>query len=205
MIKSIIARGAVIGTAALSLMGLGALSSIMVGRQPVDGLMANDSTVALTTFERTRLQLQDTRKELERAHEVLEYSARYAIPADLSAVIYDNAIAEGIAPDIGFRLVQVESNFSNTASSPVSAIGLTQLKLVTARGYDTRLNASDLMTPQVNLQIGFRYLKDLLKQFDNDPGLALEAYNKGPTYIMAQQALGADVKGRYSETVLRKP
>ncbi len=51
------------------------------------------------------------------------------------------------------------------------------------------------MNPDMNLRIGFRYLKDLLKRFDQDLALALEAYNKGPTLIAAQQDSGSVVKG----------
>ena len=58
------------------------------------------------------------------------------------------------------------------------------------------------MNPDVNLRIGFRYLKDLLKRFDQDVALALEAYNKGPTFIAAQQDSGSVVKGRYSRAVM---
>jgi soluble lytic murein transglycosylase-like protein len=54
----------------------------------------------------------------------------------------------------------------------------------------------------VNLRIGFRYLKDLLKQYDNDLALALEAYNKGPTLVNAQMQSGMVVKGRYSRAVM---
>jgi soluble lytic murein transglycosylase-like protein len=84
----------------------------------------------------------------------------------------------------------------------MAAIGLTQLRILTARAYDPTIDESDLMNPDVNLRIGFRYLKDLLKRFDNDLALALEAYNKGPTLITAQMAQGEEVRGRYSRKVL---
>lgn len=206
MIKRIMAQVAVVGVGAFALLGLGAVSSVLTrGDNPVGPAVAaaeprtepNASTLA-----EMRGELKATRKELERAHQILDYSGRYSIPADLSATIYDNAVAEGIPPAIGFQLVKIESDFKNTAASYASAIGLTQLRLPTARAYDSRLNESDLKNPDVNLRIGFRYLKDLLKRFDNNVALALEAYNKGPTYVAAQQELGTQIEGRYSRAVL---
>jgi soluble lytic murein transglycosylase-like protein len=194
--RRIFAQVAVIGVGAISLLGLGGVSNVIAGRRPpttIDSVSQVDSLQG---------ELKATRAELERAHQILEFSGRYGIPGDLSARIYDNAVAEGIAPAIGFQLVNIESRFQNGAQSGASAIGLTQLRLPTARVYDTTVGATDLMNPDVNLRIGFRYLKDLLKRFDQDVELALEAYNKGPTLITAQQDSGAVVKGRYSQAIM---
>jgi soluble lytic murein transglycosylase-like protein len=201
MLKRLLAQGAVVGVGALALMGLGTVSSILAGHTPTGteiGLEA-DAPADSTTMAG---QLVATRAELERAHRILEFSGRYRIPADLSARIYDTALAEGIPPALGFQLVKIESEFKNTAQSHMAAIGLTQLRILTARAYDPTIDESDLMNPDVNLRIGFRYLKDLLKRFDNDLALALEAYNKGPTLITAQMAQGEEVRGRYSRKVL---
>ncbi len=206
MIKRIVAQVAVLGVGAFALLGLGAVSSMLTRGDNLVGpavvaaeVRTEDSSKALAEMKG---QLKATRQELERAHQILDYSGRYGIPADLSATIYDNAIAEGIPAAVGFQLVKIESGFKNTAASYASAIGLTQLRLPTARAYDSRLNESDLRNPDVNLRIGFRYLKDLLKRFDNNVALALEAYNKGPTLVAAQQELGTQVEGKYSRAVL---
>ena len=122
---------------------------------------------------------------------------------ETAVAVYDNAIAAGIQPSLGFELVRLESGFKNTARSGMAAIGLTQLQLRTARAYDPDLAVSDLMNRDTNLRIGFSYLKDLLKRFDNDMALALEAYNKGPTLIAAQQEMGEDVIGKYSNAVMQ--
>ena len=60
------------------------------------------------------------------------------------------------------------------------------------------------MNRDTNLRIGFRYLKDLMKRFDNDVPLALEAYNKGPTLVAAQQEMGEEIVGKYSNAVLAR-
>ncbi|MEO5800226.1 MAG: transglycosylase SLT domain-containing protein [Gemmatimonadales bacterium] len=206
MIKRIAAQVAVVGIGAFALFGLGAVSSVLTRADNLVGptvvaaeVRTEPNAVALAEM---RGQLKATRQELERAHQILDFSGRYGIPADLSATIYDNAVAEGIPAAVGFQLVKIESDFKNTAASYASAIGLTQLRLPTARAYDSRLNESDLHNPDVNLQIGFRYLKDLLKRFDNNVALALEAYNKGPTLVAAQQELGTQIEGKYSRAIL---
>lgn len=201
MLKRLLAQGAVVGVGALALMGLGTVSSILAGHTPTGteiGIEA-EPPVDSTTMAG---ELVTTRAELERAHRILEFSGRYRIPADLTARIYDIALAEGIPPALGFQLVKIESEFKNTAQSHMAAIGLTQLRIMTARAYDPTIDESDLMNPEVNLRIGFRYLKDLLERFDNDLALALEAYNKGPTLITAQMEQGEEVRGRYSRKVL---
>jgi soluble lytic murein transglycosylase-like protein len=201
MLKRLLAQGAVVGVGALALMGLGTVSSILAGHTPTGpeiGIETDPSADSTTMAG----ELVATRAELERAHRILEFSGRYRIPADLSARIYDIALAEGIPPALGFQLVKIESEFKNTAQSNMAAIGLTQLRILTARAYDPTIDESDLMNPEVNLRIGFRYLKDLLERFDNDLALALEAYNKGPTLITAQMEQGEEVRGRYSRKVL---
>ncbi len=203
--KRMIVQAAVLFAGALTLVGLGAVSSMISGREALVATADTGSVVAVdTTSELATMstQLKATKVELQRAHQIMEYSSRYAITADLAASIYDHAVNERIPPAIGFALVKIESRFQNTAYSYASAIGLTQLRLPTARAYDPSIDASDLMNRDVNLRIGFRYLRDLLDRFDNDVALALEAYNKGPTLVTAQREMGEEVRGRYSSAVL---
>lgn len=140
--------------------------------------------------------------QLERANAVQQYSAQYRIPADLSAAIYDIALSEGIDPAMAFRLVQVESNFKQGARSPKNAIGLTQLRLSTARFYAPGATESALENRELNLRIGFRFLKDLLGQFDGNVQHALLAYNRGPTTVANILAQGGDPANGYARKVL---
>ena len=61
------------------------------------------------------------------------YSSRYHIGADLAGSVYDIALAEGIEPELAFRLVKVESDFNEHASSSAGALGLTQVMPSTAQ------------------------------------------------------------------------
>lgn len=141
--------------------------------------------------------------QLARTDAIFAYSAQYKIPADLSAAIYDIALSEGIDPAMAFRLVRVESEFTQRARSPMNAIGLTQLRLPTARFYMPDITEAQLFDRDVNLRIGFRFLKDLLERFDGNVDHALLAYNRGPTTVAAILAQGGDPRNGYARKVIK--
>jgi soluble lytic murein transglycosylase-like protein len=157
--------------------------------------------------ESVRGELATTRLELERANSILHYSEEYQIPADLTAAIYDIALSEGITPDIGFRLVRVESGFKQQAVSGVGALGYTQLRLATARFYEPTLEREDLFNREVNLRLGFRFLflKDLMQVFDDDFHYALLAYNRGPARVREILAAGGNPANGYAAAILGRP
>ena len=152
----------------------------------------------------TRVEgMPHTRLRVERATEVLTYAAKYHIPADLSAAIYDIARDEGIHPALAFQLVKVESGFRLAARSSHGAIGYTQLRLSTARAYHPEISETALAHRDTNLRIGFRFLKDMLARFDNNLPIALLAYNRGPTLVDSLLTIGEDPSNGYSEVVMR--
>lgn len=142
------------------------------------------------------------RIELDRANAIMESSAKYQIPSDLAASIYDIALSEGIDPALGFQLVKIESSFKASARSPMDAIGYTQLQVATARFYQAGITEKALYDRDLNLRIGFRFLKDLLGKFDQDTHLALLAYNRGPARVAEILARGGDPTNGYSDAVL---
>ena len=149
-----------------------------------------------------RGELDLVKLQLERTNAILANSARYRIPADLAEDIYDIAVSEGIDPALGFQLVKVESSFKATARSSMDAYGYTQLQLPTARFYDPDVTVRDLYDRETNLRIGFRFLRDLLEQFDHDMELALVAYNRGPGRVAGILAKGGDPANGYAEAVM---
>lgn len=152
----------------------------------------------------TRVEgMPHTRLRVERATEVLTYAAKYHIPADLSAAIYDIARDEGIHPALAFQLVKVESDFRLAARSSHGAIGYTQLRLSTARAYRPEISETALAHRETNLRIGFRFLKDMLARFDDNLPIALLAYNRGPTLVDSLLTIGEDPSNGYSEAVMR--
>ena len=154
-------------------------------------------------LEASEGQLAVAKVQIARSEAIFRYSSQYSIPADLSAAIYDVALSEGINPAIGFRLVKVESNFVARATSPVGAVGYTQIRLPTARYYEPGLELEQLYARDVNLRLGFRFLKDLMDKYDKNAALALVAYNRGPARVQAILDQGGDPSNGYAQNVLR--
>lgn len=198
-----------------------------VARRPLPGVLIAGAALtwlgpraarpepSLATWElRSRLQevegrlkaregeLQLARLELERANAVLANSARYRIPADLSAQIYNVASSEGIDPELGFRLVAVESEFTGHAVSPAGAVGLTQVMPSTARELNPRIRREDLFHHETNLRLGFSYLHGLIRSYDGNLRLALLAYNRGPAVVDEIRRQGGNPDNGYARAVL---
>jgi soluble lytic murein transglycosylase-like protein len=164
--------------------------------------LENEADRARTMLQARQGELELVRMELNRLQEVVEYSRRYAIPADLAAAINDIALSEGIAPAIAFQLVKVESGFYRRAISPVGAVGLAQLMPPTAFELDPTLRYGDLFDRETNLRLGFRYLRQMIDKYDGDLRLALLAYNRGPGTVDNILRVGGDPTNGYERAVL---
>jgi len=148
-------------------------------------------------------ELDVARLQLERANAIIQYSAHYRIPADLATAIYDVALSEGIDPGLAFRLVKVESGFTQRAKSRAGAIGFTQVLPSTARLYEPGLTTEQLFDRDTNLRIGFRYLRDLLDRYPSNMSLALLAYNRGPGKVEELLGKGRDPQNGYATSVMK--
>jgi hypothetical protein len=95
-------------------------------------------------LDSTKGEMDLLRAQYERADRIIHYSSRFAIPANLAMHVLDGSLAEGIDPELAFRLVKLESEFNPRATSSVGAIGLTQMMLPTARYYDRGITREKL-------------------------------------------------------------
>lgn len=158
-------------------------------------------------LEATRGELAVARLQLERSNAIIDYSTHYRITADVSAAIYDVALAEGVDPALAFRLVKAESSFNPKARSKVGAIGYTQVLPSTARLYEPGLTVNQLYDRNTNLRLGFRYLRDLLERYEGNPEaklrLALLAYNRGPSKVQEVLDAGRDPENGYAAAVMK--
>jgi len=206
-------------TKRLMIRGLGLFASV-VGLGAVVGFLAPraaamadsdkySGTAVLSEFQRLRASLDTTTGELEsvklklaRAEALLGYSAQYRIPADLAALVFDIAQREGLDPELAFRLVNVESRFNPRAQSNAGAYGLAQVQVATAKFYDPEITEERLYEPELNLQIGFRYLRDLIETYAGDIKMALLAYNRGPTRVRVLMEQGYNPDNGYPSALM---
>jgi soluble lytic murein transglycosylase-like protein len=208
-LEHVFVRGSLVLAAALLLSALGGWSQVRARAVADSAAAALEATAAHTAGEfdvklgSGGIASRALLLQLERAGIVQGYARRFDIDPELAGAIYDIARQEGIAASTAFRLVQVESNFKARARSTADALGYTQVQLPTARYYDRSITEQKLMQRDVNLRIGFRYLKDLLQQFSGDMHLALLAYNRGPARVEQILAEGGDPGNGYSSAVLR--
>jgi soluble lytic murein transglycosylase-like protein len=101
-------------------------------------------------------------------------------PRDVARIVDAVAPTVGLEPALLLAVIAAESGFRAKAVSPKGAQGLMQLMPATAR----RLGVRDPFDPEQNVRAGARYLRDLLRLFDDDLRLALAAYNAGEDAVL---------------------
>ena len=163
----------------------------------------NDAAVG-TAWRAATTQIADTRSNAREStiQDKLQRYGEMGLSRELAESIYDLALQEDIDPDVAFGLVRTESEFKATAKSHVGAIGLTQLMPATARWMRPGTTTDDLRQPEVNLRIGFKYLRELIDKYDGDQRLALLAYNRGPGTVDRVLKRGGDPDNGYAGKVL---
>ncbi|HEX5520157.1 MAG TPA: lytic transglycosylase domain-containing protein [Longimicrobiaceae bacterium] len=128
----------------------------------------------------------------------------YQLSPELAAQIQRAAAEHDIETEVAFGLVRAESSFKNSATSPVGAVGLTQLMPSTARWLEPGVTRQALREPATNLRIGFRYLRSLIDKYEGDTSLALTAYNRGPGTVDKALKRGQNPDNGYADFVYGK-
>jgi soluble lytic murein transglycosylase-like protein len=134
-------------------------------------------------------QLQRRQKAIEEITAVLEKQGteiKNVKLEDLATVIYVEATRYNHDPKFILALIAIESSFKNSSVSERGAKGLMQLMPYVAEGMAQELGIEwtgehNLFDPIINVKLGVYYLSRLINDF-KDPGLALTAYNYGPSY-----------------------
>lgn len=104
------------------------------------------------------------------------YSAGFsAFKAKYDKTIVNIAIEQDIPADLIHAVIRAESAYNRYAISKAGAQGLMQLMPATAIAYGVK----DVFDPEDNIRGGVKFLKVLLRLYNQDTRLALAAYNAG--------------------------
>ncbi len=106
---------------------------------------------------------------------------------ELAEVIYEESVRHHHDPKFILALISIESSFQNWSVSERGAKGLMQIMPYVAKSLAEEMGIEwsgdrTLFNPFLNIRLGIHYLSQLIVDFE-DLGLALTAYNYGPTYV----------------------
>jgi soluble lytic murein transglycosylase len=127
------------------------------------------------------------------------YEQRF--PLGMEAQVKREARSAGIDPAWAYAIIRAESAWMTDAHSDADAWGLMQLlpgvakQLAKAQNLPYR-NAQDLFNPDLNVQLGTRFLGRMADRYEGSPWLASAAYNAGEApvgrWLDARAALDPD-------------
>jgi soluble lytic murein transglycosylase len=123
-------------------------------------------------------QLLD-KKEVLFSRELLEI----LYPKPYLQVLTKTLKNESIDPIILLSLIRQESVFNPQARSRVGARGLMQLMPMTARRMRKSVRDKHLTNPKINIELGTKYFKGLMKRYDGNLVYVLSAYNAGESRV----------------------
>jgi peptidoglycan lytic transglycosylase len=125
--------------------------------------------------------------EARRIADIPNDAWRAAFPLPYELNLRNEAARNQLDPMLVAGLIRQESAFESKALSHAGAIGLMQVEPTTAlkvaRQLRVRYARARLTDPGYNLQLGSRYLANLIESFGT-PEAALAAYNAGEDHVM---------------------
>jgi hypothetical protein len=153
------------------------------------GLRVSGMKELLTFFSPGLQRKQEAIREIIEVLEKYPTGLAVVTKEELAEVIYEEAIRYDYDPKFIMALIAIESSFQNWSVSERGAKGLMQIMPYVAQSLAKELDIEwhgdrTLFNPFLNIRMGIHYLTHLISDF-NDVGLALEAYNHGPTKVKA--------------------
>jgi hypothetical protein len=142
------------------------------------GWVAGERNLLVITPGDVASALSDGRRGFDLFRSYTAHEARRGFVEKLpyGRLIFGAAERHGVDSLLVAAVVEAESAFRPEAISPRGALGLMQVMPTTGELY----GVADLLDPVTNLDVGTRYVRDLLEIYDGDLELALAAYNAGP-------------------------
>jgi soluble lytic murein transglycosylase len=104
-------------------------------------------------------------------------------PSPYMDLLSNNAHSDGVDPIVLLSLIRQESVFNPEARSPVGARGLMQLMPNTAKRFRRSVREQQLSNPKLNIELGTRYFKALMKRYNGNLVYVLAAYNAGEARV----------------------
>jgi soluble lytic murein transglycosylase-like protein len=155
------------------------------------------------------LEIRNRQETIEEILAVLEkYPTGLAnvTKEELAEVIYEEATRYNYEPKFILALIAIESSFRNWSVSEKGAKGLMQIMPPVAQSIAQEIGIEwsgdrTLFNPYLNIRMGIYYLSQLIQEF-NDPGLALTAYNYGPTYVRELMERNQHIPFQYYRRIL---
>jgi soluble lytic murein transglycosylase-like protein len=130
---------------------------------------------------------EETIQEIRKVLEKYPTGLANVTKEELAEVIYEEATRYNHDPKFIMALIAIESSFQNWSVSERGAKGLMQIMPCVAESLAREMGIEwsgdrTLFNPFLNIRMGIYYLSRLTLDF-NDMGIALTAYNCGPTYV----------------------
>ncbi len=125
---------------------------------------------------------------------------------ELAEVIYEEATRNNQDPKFIVAFIAIESSFKNWSVSEKGAKGLMQIMPHVAESLAQQMGIEwggdrTLFNPFLNTRMGIYYLSQLIRDFQ-DLGIALTAYNYGPTYVKGLLEKKERIPVHYYERIL---
>jgi hypothetical protein len=141
--------------------------------------------------------IRHLRSSLERLDLPFTRAERYELSASLRKLLYPihypafiqpASQQAQVSPFLVLGLIRQESAFNPNSLSGATAVGLMQLLVPTAqdmvqKSEQFKVTKFTLLDPEINIQLGTRYLAYLNKRLQNDPLLVVASYNAGPNAV----------------------
>ena len=154
------------------------------------------------------LKKQKTIKEILVILEKYDTGLAIVTKEELAEVIYEEATRHNHDPKFILALIAIESSFQNWSVSERGAKGLMQIMPYVAESIAQEMGIEwsgdrTLFNPFLNIKMGIHYFSRLLLDF-KDPGLALTAYNYGPTYVRSLMDRKRKIPQDFHQKILAK-
>jgi len=111
----------------------------------------------------------------------------FSYPLAFSEHVSRYAGINGVPESLAYSIIRAESNFYPSARSPVGAVGLMQIMPGTANILDKDSSgnsaAARLTIPGINISLGMKHIKDLIRRYKGNLIFAVAAYNSGATPV----------------------